>query len=155
MKRVICIVLAAILMVGVLSACGGSAKAVDLKTVMNDINSKYGLTGLKTLESVDDLNRYYTINTADVKQFDAELSTAASQYTEVVLVEANDQTAADNVKKQLETHLAGQLSNAKSYDAGQVAMIESCSVKQAGNIVYLVVSDKFSDITGAVEAALK
>ncbi len=155
MKRVICIVLAAILIVGVLSACGGSAKAVDLKAVMNDINSKYGLTGLKTLESVDDLNRYYTINTADVKQFAAELSTAASQYTEVVLVEANDQTAADNVKKQLETHLAGQLSNAKSYDAGQVAMIESCSVKQAGNIVYLVVSDKFSDITGAVEAALK
>lgn len=155
MKRVICFMLAAILMVGVLSACGGSAKTVDLKAVMNDINSKYGLTDLKTLESVDDLNRYYTINTADVKQFAAELSTAASQYTEIVLAEANDQTAADNIKKQLETHLAGQLSNAKSYDAGQVAMIESCSVKQAGNIVYLVVSDKFSDITGVIEAALK
>ena len=155
MKRVITIVLAAILLVGVLSACGGSAKAVDLKAVMSDINSQFGLTGLKTIETVDDLNKYYTINTADVKQFAAELTTAASQYTEVILVEANDQTAADNVKKQLETHLAGQLSNAKSYDADQVAMIESCSVKQAGNIVYLVVSDKYSEITGAIEAALK
>ena len=154
MKRVISIVLAAILMVGVLSACGAK-KDVDFKTVMSDINSKYSLSGLKTLESTDDLNRYYAINTADIKQFAAELSTAASQYTEIVLVEANDQTAADNVKKQLEAHLAGQLSNAKSYDADQVAMIESCSVKQTGNFVYLVVSDKFAEITGEIEAALK
>lgn len=154
MKRIIAIVLAAVLALAMLTACG-SAKEVDLKAVMNDINTQFGFSGLKTLESADDLNRYYMINTEDVKQFAAELSTAASQYTEVVLVEAVDQTASDNVKKQLEAHLNTQLSNAKSYDAEQVAMIESCSVKQSGNFVYLVVSDKFGDISGVIDAALK
>lgn len=154
MKKIITIFTAVLLIAAMLTACGGS-KAADLKTVMNDINSQFGLTGLKTLESTDDLNRYYMINADDVKQFAAELSTTASQYTEVVLVEANDQTAAGSIKTQLEAHLGTQLNTAKSYDAAQVAMIEACSVKQSGNYVYLVVSDKFGDITSAIEAALK
>lgn len=154
MKRIAAIVLAAVLMMAVLTACGG-AKEVDLKAVMSDINSRFGYTDLKTIEDADGLNRYYQISADDVKQFAAELSTTASQYTEVVMVEGADADAAGRIKAMLEAHLGTQLNTAKSYDADQVAMIEACSVKQSGNIVYLAVSDKFADITGVIETALK
>ena len=132
----------------VLAGCGG-AKSVDLNSVMTGINSQFGFSGLKTLEDTKALNE------ADVKSFAGELSTAASQYTEVVIVEAKDSNAAQNIKTQLDAHLSSQLNNAKSYDADQVAMIEACSAKTVGNYAYLVVSDKFSEITGVIEAALK
>ena len=153
MKRIVSIVLAAILIVSLLAACG--AKEVDLKALMSDINNEYGISGLKVLESTDDLFRYYQVNADDVKQFAAELTTAASQYTEIVIVEGNDQAACDNIKTQLNAHRDAQLSNAQSYDAEQVSMIESCEVKQTGNYVYLVISDQYSDIVAAIEKDLK
>lgn len=154
MKRIISIVLVAILMMAALSACGGGAKDVNLSTVIETVNSQFGYTDLKVLEDTDALNRYYQISADDVKQFAAELSTTASQYTEVVLVEAVDADAAGRVKTQLDAHLGTQLNTAKSYDAEQVAMIEACSTKQVGNFVYLVVSDKFAEVTGVIDTAL-
>ena len=155
MKRIIALVLAALMMAAVFTACGGSAKNVDLKSVLDTVNSQFGLEGLKSLDDAKSLNRYYTIGEDEVKQFAGELSTAASQYTEVVMVEGNDADAATKIAAALQAHLDSQLSTAKSYDADQVAMIEGCSVKQAGNYVWLVISDKASDINGVIEAALK
>ena len=171
MKRILAIILAAMMLTAVLAACGGDAKdtdtdstaaaaadtgsAVDLGAVLSDINSRFGFEGLKVLEDTKALNRYYSISDADVKQFAAELTTTASQYTEVVIVEANDDASAQNVKNQLQAHLDTQLNTAKSYDADQVAMIEACSPKQKGNFVYLVVSDQQSEIDSVIEAAIK
>ena len=154
MKRIITLVLAVLMAAAVFTACGG-AKQVDLKALLGEINTQFGLEGLKNLDDTSALNRYYQIDETDVKQFAGELSTTASQYTEVILVEANDSNSAKNIAAMLKAHLDTQLGTAKSYDADQVAMIEACSVKQNGNYVYLVVSDKFSDITGYIENALK
>ena len=154
MKRIIALVLAVLMAAAVFTACGG-AKEVDLKALLNDINTQFGFEGLKNLDDTAALNRYYQVNEADVKQFAGELSTTASQYTEVILVEANDSNAANNIAAMLKAHLDTQLSTAKSYDADQVAMIEACSVKQNGNYVWLVVSDKASDINSVIESALK
>ena len=153
MKRILAIILAAVMMTAVLCACG--AKEVDLNDVMTSVNAQLSADGLKTIEDTDGLNRYYMIGADDVKQFAAELSTTAKQYTEVILIEAKDANAASNIMTQLNAHLSTQLNTAKSYDADQVAMIESCSVKQNGNYVYLVVSDKAAEINGVIEAALK
>ncbi|HBE15119.1 MAG TPA: hypothetical protein DCY72_02570, partial [Ruminococcaceae bacterium] len=48
-----------------------------------------------------------------------------------------------------------QLSDAKSYNAEQVSMIEACSVKEKGSFVWLVISDKQADINAEIEKALK
>ncbi len=153
MKRIVSFALALIMMMAALTACGGG-KAVDTKAVMETVNTQFGYTDLKVLEDTDALNRYFQINPEDVKSFAAELSTTASQYTTVVLVEAVDADAAGRVKSALDAYLATQLNTAKSYDAEQVAMIEACSAKQAGNFVYLVVSDKFADIAGVIDGAI-
>lgn len=154
MKRVFTIIIAAVLVLATLTACG--AKNVDLKKVMDDVNSKYDLSTLTAVESADNLKRYYTIPTEDVKQFAAEFTKSASEgYTEVVIVEAVDADAAGRVKTQLEGRLRNQLSDAKSYNAEQVSMIEACSVKDSGNFVWLVISDKQADINADIEKALK
>ncbi len=155
MKRILAIIVAAVLTLTVLTACGG-AKNVNLNDLMKKINDTYGLSGLTTVEDSDNLNRYYRTPKEDVKQFAAEFTKAASDgYTEVVIVEANDADAAGRVKTQLETRLRSQLSDAKSYNAGQVSMIEACSVKEKGNFVWLVISDKQADINAEIEKALK
>ena len=154
MKRILTILTAAVLIAALLAACSG-AKSVDLKAVMDDVNSAYGLSGLKQIEDTDSLNRYYQIPADAVKQFAAELTTEKSNYNEVILIEAADQNAADTVTQQLNTRLNNQLSNAKSYDAEQVSMIEACEVKTNGNFVYLIVGDQHAEIEAAVEAALQ
>lgn len=154
MKRILTVFTAVILVLMMLTACG--TKNVDLKKVMEDINSTYGLTNLTAVEDTDNLNRYYKIPAENVKQFAAELTKSASDgYTEVVLIEATDADAAENVKTQLESRLRNQLSDAKSYNAEQVSMIESCKVKESGNFVWLVISEKQAEINADIENALK
>ena len=145
------------MLMGVLAACGGSsdsAKSVDLNTVLTGVNTAFGINDMKVLSSTDDLSRYYQINADDVKSFAAEFSTDASNYTEVVLVDAKDAAAATNIKAKLDDRINKQLSDAKSYHPEQVAVIEACSTQQAGNIVYLVISDKFNDIVSNIKGAL-
>lgn len=155
MKRILTIVVAAVLVLATLTACGGT-KNVDLNELMKKINDTYGLTGLTAVEDADNLNRYYRTPKEDVKQFAAEFTKAASDgYTEVVLIEALDADAAGRVKAQLEARRNSQLSDAKSYNAEQVSMIEACSVKEKGNFVWLVISDKQADINAEIEKALK
>lgn len=154
MKRLFTILTAAVLIIAVLTACSGS-KSADLKALLDEINTEFQLTDLKQIETADDLNRYYQVDKDSVKQFAAELNSSANDYTEIIMIEATDQSAADTIKKQLEMRLRSQLSNAKSYDAEQVAMIEACEVKEEGSFVYLAVGDKHEEIEAKIAEAIK
>lgn len=154
MKRILIIMTAAVMVLALLTACG--SKEADLKKVMNDVNTTCGLTGLTAVDDTDNLSRYYRIPAEDVKQFAAEFTKAASDgYTEVVLIEAVDADAAGRAKTQLDSRLRSQLSDAKSYNAVQVSMIEGCKVMENGNYVWLVIGDKQADINADIEKALK
>ncbi|MBQ7217997.1 MAG: DUF4358 domain-containing protein [Ruminococcus sp.] len=169
MKRILAFTLAVLMMAAVLVACGGSndkksddasAKSVDLNKVLGDINSQYDISestvdGLKKLETNAELDRYYMIAESDIKQFAAERSSSSTDFTEIVLVEANDSAAVDKIVTQLNSRLDAQRSTAKSYTPEAVAVLESCSVKTNGNFIYLVISDKADGIVKLVEDALK
>lgn len=159
MKKVLSLLCAVILLVSALAACSGDKNAdgasdVDLSQVLADINERFDINDLKILENTDDLNRYYAIDGADVKQFAAELTTQASVYLEVIMVEAVDSDAAARVAVMLNNHLDTQLSTAKSYDADQVAAIENCKVTTNGNIAYLVISEDYDEIAGYIQSVL-
>ena len=153
MKRILTLITATLLILSLFSACG--AKSVDLKEVMDSINSTYDLSDLKVIEDADGLHRYFQIDADSVKQFAAEISSSTRKYSETILIEAVDQDAADTIKTQLETHLNSQLSNAKSYDAEQVAMLNGCKVEENGNFVYLVIGDDHECIEEIIETDLK
>lgn len=152
MKKFFAVVLALVVVACIFAGC--QKTDVDLSSLLMQINEAHGISDLKILETAGDLNRYYSVSEEDVKQFAAELTTQASEYNEVIIVEAVDDAAADRVATQLNNHLDAQLNTAKSYDKDAVAMIESCSVKQSGSIVYLVISDKSAEILKTIENAI-
>ena len=156
MKRFITATMAALIFVLAFAGCG--AKNADLKNVMKDINSKYtdATGGLKELTEVADLDKYYMISADDVKQFAAEINPdTSSAPVEIVLVEAKDKTASDNVKKALDARFQSIKSTYASYSPQEVELVNKCGVTQSGNYVTMVVADDYDGIMEIVNAAIK
>jgi len=156
MKRMIAVIIALLTLALSLVACSGSndAKAVDLDQIITDINTEYGVDGLKALEDTAKLKKYFRIAEEDVKSFAAEMTTAASQYNEVIIVEAIDADAAARIAEKLNSHLDSQTNNARSYDKDTLSMIEGCEVKTKGNYVYLVINEKAAEINSKIDSSL-
>ncbi len=144
MKRLVslfCVLLLALSIAG----CTSSAD-VDLVKVMDDINAQFDAQDLKVLEEAADLERYYMITEDMIEQFAVEFSTQSSVFTEVVFVEAVDETTATEIATLLNNHYQSRLSEAKSYNPESVAMLESCSVEQNGTYVSLIIGDNASQM---------
>lgn len=162
MKKIIAMIIAVLMIVCSLAACGGDggskdsdAKGVVLSDLLNEINTKYNISGLKVLEKTSDLNRYYKIDEADVKQFAAEMTTSASEFNEIIIVEAVDGDAAARIETQLNNHLDTQRNTAKSYTQDQLAMVEKCNVLQNVNFIFLVIGDQADAINDTIDNAVK
>lgn len=143
MKKVISIVSAFVLCLAIFTGCG--AKEVKLSEVMDKINSDFSLS-LQKLESADELNTYYSIDTADVKQFAAEIDPNSNAPVEIVLIEAVDADAASRVETALTTRYNAIYSQYSSYTPEQLDMVKACKVTKDGNFVSMIVADKGADM---------
>ena len=143
MKKVISIVSAFVLCLAIFTGCG--AKEVKLSEVMDKINSDFSLS-LQTLKSADELNTYYSIDTADVKQFAAEIDPNNNAPVEIVLIEAVDADAASRVETALTTRYNAIYSQYSSYTPEQLDMVKACKVTKDGNFVSMIVADKGSEM---------
>lgn len=143
MKKVISIVSAFVLCLAIFTGCG--AKEVKLTEVMDKINSDFSLS-LQTLESADELNTYYSIDTADVKQFAAEIDPNNNAPVEIVLIEAVDADAATRVESALTTRYNAIYSQYSSYTPEQLDMVKACKVTKDGNFVSMIVADKGAEM---------
>ncbi len=139
MKKLISMATALVLSLAMLAGCG--AKEVNLTEVMDKINSDFSLS-LTKLESAEDLNAYYSIETADVKQFAAEIDANNDAPVEIILVEAVDSAAADRVETALTTRYNAIINTYSSYTPEKVSMVEACKVTKDGNFVSMIVADK-------------
>lgn len=147
MKKVISLTTVFVLCLTALTAfagCSGS-KEVDLKTVLSDINSQYSLS-LKELSDVNDLKKYYSIDTEDVKQFAAEINSDSNSRVEIVLVEAVDADAASRVNEALSKTYTSIVTQYSGYNAEKLPMVEACKVTQDGNYVTMIVADQGPEI---------
>lgn len=143
MKKVISIVSAFVLCLAIFTGCG--AKEVKLSEVMDKINSDFSLS-LQKLESADELNTYYSIDTADVKQFAAEIDPNNNAPVEIVLIEAVDADAATRVESALTTRYNAIYSQYSSYTPEKLDMVKACKVTKDGNFVSMIVADKGSEM---------
>lgn len=159
MKKIIALVLAALLGVAVLAGCGGSkeetAKAVELTAVLDKINADNNLA----LEKVSDakmLKRYYSIDEGDVKQFAVEMDKSNTNApVEIVLIEANDADAAGRIEEALNTRYNSVLSTYTSYTPEKVDMVKACKVTKDGNFVSLIIADNADAMVKAYQESLK
>ena len=152
MKKVISIVSAFVLCLAIFTGCG--AKEVKLSEVMDKINSDFSLS-LQTLKSADELNTYYSIDTADVKQFSAEIDPNNNAPVEIVLIEAVDADAASRVETALTTRYNAIYSQYSSYTPEQLDMVKACKVTKDGNFVSMIVADKGADMLNVFYSYVK
>lgn len=138
MKKIVSFALVIVLCLAMFAGC--SSASVNLTEVMDKLNSDFSLS-LTKLESADDLNTYYSINTADVKQFAAEIDSNNNAPKEIVLVEAADAEAADRVEAALTTRYNSIYSQYSSYSAEQLDTVKQCKVTKDGNFVSMIVAD--------------
>ena len=152
MKKVISIVSALVLCLAVFAGCG--AKEVKLSEVMNKLNSDFSLS-LKALESTNNLNKYYSINTADVKQFAAEIDPNNNAPVEIVLVEATNADAAGKIETALTNRYKSIYSQYSSYTPEKLSMVKDCKVTKDGNFVTMIVADKAPEMLEAFYKFIK
>ncbi len=157
MRKICAFILLISILLFAMTGCG-SAKSVDLKTVLSDINTQFSdaVDGLKELSDVSELQACYSISPDDVKQFAAEIRTDSSQApVEIVLVEAASTDAADNVKTALDRRYGSIVNLYASYSPEQLALAKECEVTAVGNYVTMVVAENYSGIMEIVDAAIK
>ena len=146
-----------ILLLSVLTGCKNSA-GVDPKAIMNDIKMQYAdtMTDMRDLEDSADLQTYYYIEPEDVRTFAAAIKTdAADAPVEIVLVEAIDENAAQNVYTALERRYNSIVSQYASYSPEQLSMAQACEVTQNGSFVTMIVAEDYDGMIKLVNNALK
>ena len=152
MKRVIAAVLLLVLM---LSACGGSASVtVDLASVKQ--------TMISDLQIVDPLDvpaerlvDLYNMPVESIKTSACFITMGGAFPDEIVMVEAVDAKAAQEIAQKLEARLADVTNQAQNYDADSFALLKACKVETAGNYVHLFISAKSAQMREIFDAAKK
>ena len=153
MKRYISLLFVVLFM---LTLCGCEKElTTDLNTVMADINEQFAFDSMNVIESKDDLNQYYLIEKDDVNTFAAEFSTGKTYTTEIIFVEAIDETSAENVAKVLGNYYRTRVDMANTYDANFAYVLSSCSVKTQGRYVSLIISEKAEEIEEVYKSYFK
>jgi len=139
MKKLAVVIIAGLIMTVAMAGCGdsGTPADVDLAAVVTNIDSSYP-NEMEDITTVDDLNKYYSIDPADVKSFAAEYS--KSGVDEIVLVEAVDADAAKRVSECLQNRYNSKKQQGASYSAEDLQVINNCSVKTNGSFVSMIVS---------------
>ena len=155
MKKIFCAVLILMVITAVLGGCSG--KSADLKAVMNDINTGLAdTTDLKELTDVSELQSYYFIEPEDVKQFAAEIKTDSSAAPcEIVLVEAKDDAAAENIRTALERRYNSLVNQYASYSPAFLELVKGCGVSQNGTFVTMIIAENYDALIKTVNESLQ
>lgn len=160
MKKVLVSVLALIMCMCVLSACGGGEKALNdtpLSEALTKINADFFGSGeaMREIDSLDKLELYYDIVPADVAEFAAEVAKdSATKIDEVVLIKAIDEEAAKRIAEKLELRLQSQKDLCASYSPELLAVAEKCAVRTQGLLVSLVVTENYDAVVETLDEIL-
>ena len=155
MKRILCAVLAAAVLL-MMGACSSQpAKEVSLEQVMASLAAAYGLEEGMLELTQDDLLDLYGIQSADVKQFKARIRLESIQADEAVLIEAVDAKAAERVLEKLEARYQSKLNETRDYLPDEYAKIEKCKVAQNGNYVAMIICAEGEMALSEYQKALK
>lgn len=158
MKKLIAIIMAAVLAVSLFAGCGSDGGSdsnnVKLSSVLAKINEKYpdAVKGLTQLKEKSDLNSYYEIDEKYIDDFAAEIIKDSSQASlEIVIVKTDNP---EEVENKLDLRYKAILSQYASYSADQLKLAKAGGVDSTGDYVYLVVAENSKDIMKTIKDEL-
>ena len=165
MKKIVAVIISAIVMSLTVAGCGGSSDNTDsqsqvvdnntqinLTQVMDDINTQFP-NSMEDISSTDDLNKYYNISAEDVKSSAARID--KSGIDEVILVEAVDAEAAARIEECLKQRYNSKKQQGASYSPEDLQIIDNCSVQVNGNVVSMIVSKDYEGMQNILNDSLK
>lgn len=97
----------------------------------------------------DILTSFYGIDTADVNDYFALISTDSTKQDEVIMVEAKDADALKRVQEKIQTRYDSKYAQTKDYLPEEAKLIEASKVETDGNYVWMFISadaDKMNEI---------
>lgn len=150
MKKILVSVMAILMCMCLLTACGGAKTLNDtpLSEAMDKINAEVFGDGenMRVIDSLEKLELYYDIDPADVKEFAVEVSkNSATEIDEVILIKAVDEEAANRIAEKLEIRLQAQKDLCASYSAELLAVADKCAVRTQGVLVSLIITEQYDE----------
>lgn len=140
MKNVMCVFLSIVMLVS-LTACGGDqAVCVDLQAVKTDILTQLSITDPIEL-SDDKLLSLYGIPADSMASQACFLVTSDIFPAEILMIEAVDANAADDIAVKLQMRLDSLKVQSQSYDAESYAIAQACTVLADGMYVAMFFSE--------------
>ena len=135
-------------------AASDTTGSVDLAALRDQIIADCGYTDTLPVETAG-LEATYGITADQVKSsasFNATVGTAFPD--EIVMVEATDAAAAQDVASKLTNRLSAIADQAASYDPDSEALAKKCEVVTSGNYVGMFFSSHYDELVSAFQNAV-
>lgn len=128
--------------------------SVVLSEVRQEILDKCKITDSMSIET-EALSRLYAIDSGKVKQSASFVTMSGTFPHEVIMIEAKDSSAADEIVSLLENRLSEVKLQSQSYDAKNYALALECKVVKNGNFVSMFLSPTHKEITAVYNQYIK
>jgi len=142
MKKIICMVLAAAMALG-LTACGGGEDKKEfadfsVQTLMEDMLTRVAIDDPLTLTEPDMLD-FFGIKGESMSEFAAVTCANGISAQEIVLVKAVDEDNGIEIMGKLADRMDARAAEAENYLPDQYAIISECQVARCGLYVALII----------------
>lgn len=154
MKKLISLLLAALLVLS-LAACGGNAgkaKNVDVNAVFDSV-SQY-LPEMFYPDETTMLN-FLGIKAENCKQYKVAVCAEGLRADELWVIEAKDENALENLKKMANSRINAKLDETETYVPDQYLIVQKAAVITNGLYLSLIISPEVDTMKASVEAAFR
>lgn len=155
MKKLICVLLSAVLLTGVLAGCGAEKKEeknVDLAAVYATMQQT--LPEMMTLDAENMLN-LLGIQAEDCTQAIAAVCAVGLQADEVWLLQAKDAQALERLKTLAESRMAAKLEETEDYLPDQYVIVKKGVTLTDGNYLAFLISPEVETLQTVFQDAMK
>lgn len=155
MKKLICVLLTAVLLAGMLSGCGAEKKEeknVDLAAVYATMQQT--LPEMMTLDAENMLN-LLGIQAEDCTQAIAAVCAVGLQADEVWLLQAKDAQALERLKTLASSRMAAKLDETESYLPDQYVIVKQGVTLTDGNYLAFLISPDVETLQTVFQDAMK
>lgn len=121
------------------SASSSAEVSVATADIMNEIRNGGYLPAENMELTANNMDDYYGIDASEIKQCSVVLNSSGWQ-DELIIIEAVDSNAADNIETLLNNHIQNQCDAMRDYDAQMYDIVSKCTVETNGNYIALFIS---------------
>ena len=148
MKKTVFLISLICIIILAFTGCGSSSqnKTIDVHSVMDEITSSVTMPEeTMNLTTNDDLIDYLGVDGSLAKDF-AVVRDANYVGTELVIIEANDESSAGQISDQLNKKIAEDIETYQSYNADYAYLLQNSNVNVNGVYVSLFIAENSAEI---------